>query len=325
MKRALLFPGQGAHKVGMGHDLYDRYPEVRALYDQAQALVDFDLKALSFEGPEEELRRTDVSQPAIVVASLAALTALRAELGLASDAVIPGVVACLGMSLGEYTALCAAGVLNLGDTLRLVTLRGRFMQDCCEAQPSGMMTPLGTEREAIEKVIVDSGLCDEVGIANDNAPGQVVVSGSQTGLDLLAEKLKAAGVRRVMPLKVAGAYHSRLMAPAGEKLAEVLASVSFNPPKLTVLATVDAQPYKDPAEVAARLVQQVSGTVRFRESMAALVAMGVGEALELGPGGVLKGLVKKNAPSMEAQSAASLDEVLSLAESLRGSSKGAQG
>lgn len=308
-KRAVFFPGQGAHSVGMGKSLYDNYESVRALYEQAEDLVDFDLKRLSFEGPEEELRRTDVSQPAIVVASLAALTALKEELG--GD--IPDVVVTCGMSLGEYTALAYAEVLSLGDVLKLVALRGRFMQECCEATPSSMTTALGLGVEAVQAAIDASGHGDKVGVANDNSPTQVVLSGECEALEAAAAKVKEAGAKRLFPLKVAGAYHSALMAPAGEKLSAELDSITFNPPKVTVLANIDAKPY-DVASAKDKLVQQVSGTVRWRESMAQLKAMDVQSALELGPGGVLKGLMKKNDRSIECLSAATAEDVKAAAE-----------
>lgn len=311
---ALLFPGQGAHKVGMGRDLYEAYPEVKALYEQAQSLVDFDLIKLSFEGPEEELRRTDVSQPAIVVASLAALKALECELGEA----FPEVAAACGMSLGEYTALAYAGVLSLGDALALVAKRGRFMQECCEAAEGGMMTVLGIGVEQVREAIAASGAAG-VGVANDNAPSQVVISGLKAELDKVSGPAKAAGARRLLPLSVAGAYHSELMAPAGEKLAAALASVSFGPAKATVLANVDAAAY-EPGDAEAtrdRLVRQVSGAVRWRESMTALAALEIDAALELGPGGVLKGLMKKNQRSIAAESLSSADEIRAYAAAIK--------
>jgi [acyl-carrier-protein] S-malonyltransferase len=312
-KRALFFPGQGAHSVGMGQSLYDSYESVRVLYEQAEELVDFDLKRLSFEGPEQELRRTDVSQPAIVVASLAALTALKEELG--GD--IPGVVATCGMSLGEYTALAYAEVLSLEDVLKLVTLRGRFMQECCEATPSGMTTVLGLGIEAVEKTIEESGLGDKVGVANDNSPKQVVLSGESEALQAVAARAKEAGARRLFPLKVAGAYHSALMTDAGEKLKVELEKVTFHEPKVTVLANIDTAAYS--ADTASdKLVKQVSGTVRWRESMTLLKALEVDSALELGPGGVLKGLMKKNDRSISCLSAMTASEVKAAAQAWAG-------
>jgi len=313
-KRVLLFPGQGAHIVGMGKDLYELYPSVRALYEQADSLVDFELRTFSFEGPEEELRRTDVSQPAIVVASLAALRALESELG----GTIPGVAAAAGMSLGEYSALTYAGVLSLGDALRLVALRGRLMQDCCEAQPGGMTTLLGLKPELLEAVIEAGAGLGVLGVANDNSPRQLVLSGEQAALDAAAEKAKELGAKRVIPLKVAGAYHSRLMAPAGEKLRSALEAASWADPALPVLANIDARPYGGADEVVDKLVRQVSGTVRWRESMGQLAELGISDGLELGPGGVLRGLMRQNVRSIAVSSILSVEDVKAAAAALKG-------
>lgn len=310
---ALLFPGQGAHAVGMGQCLYESYASVRELYDQADALVDFDLKKLSFEGPEEELRRTDVSQPAIVVASLAALRALSEELG--ED--FPEVGACCGMSLGEYTALTHAGALELGDTLRLVALRGQFMQEVCEASPSGMLALMGPDAEAVKKLIAEAGFEGQLGVANDNAPRQVIVSGPQEALDAFAPKAKEGGARRCMPLKVAGAYHSSLMVTAGEKLGAELAKVEFKMPSIPVVANVHAAPYESAEAIAPTLVAHVSSTVRWRETMNWLSDKGFERALELGPGTTLKGLVKKNARSIQCSSALTVEQVKAAAQEIR--------
>ncbi|MDF1664395.1 MAG: ACP S-malonyltransferase, partial [Planctomycetota bacterium] len=226
---------------------------------------------------------------------------------------IPDVVVTCGMSLGEYTALAYAEVLSLGDVLKLVALRGRFMQECCEATPSSMTTALGLGVDAVQEAINASGLGEKVGVANDNSPTQVVLSGECEALELVAAKVKEAGARRIFPLKVAGAYHSALMAPAGEKLRTELESVTFSEPKVTVLANIDAKPY-DAASAKDKLVDQVSGTVRWRESMAQLKSMGVENALELGPGGVLKGLMKKNDRSIVCLSAATAEDVQAAAQ-----------
>lgn len=312
-KRAILFPGQGAQSVGMGADLYEAYQSVRDLYDQADASVDFDLKEISFRGPEAELMRTDVSQPAIVVASLAALYALREEM----NGAIPGVVACAGMSLGEYTALCFAGVLSLEDTLQLVVKRGQFMQQCCDQSPSGMVTPLGLGRDAVEAAIAEAEVGNEVGIANDNAPKQVVYSGTNEGLSKLEPVVKAKGARRVIALKVAGAYHSRIMVPAGEKLAAELEGVTLNEAKIPVFANIDAKLHDQLEQVKDKLVRQVSGTVCWRETMSQLVELGVEQTIELGPGGVLKGLTKKNARACAGFTAMSREQVQELAKELQ--------
>jgi [acyl-carrier-protein] S-malonyltransferase len=312
-KIAFLFAGQGAQTVGMGKDLYDAYPAVRELYDRADAAVPFDLKRISFEGPEEELTRTDVSQPAIVVHSLAALEALKAELG----GKLPEVVCAAGLSLGEYSALAFGGTLSLEDTLELVIARGQHMQSCCDAEPSGMTSLIGLNIDDVGPAVEAGAALGAVGVANDNAPGQVVLSGSQQALDAAAAKAKELGAKRAMPLNVAGAYHSSLMAPAGVALAENLAKADFQAPKLPVISNVTAAPHGDDATVIRELlVQQVSSTVRWRESMTAIFDLGVESCFEFGPGGVLKGLVRRNDRKKNCLTVATVEGVKAAAEAL---------
>ncbi|MBL4847551.1 MAG: ACP S-malonyltransferase [Planctomycetes bacterium] len=310
-KIGFLFAGQGAQTVGMGKDLYEAYPAVRELYDRADAAVPFDLKRISFEGPEEELRRTDVSQPAIVVHSLAALAALQAELG----GKLPEVICTAGLSLGEYSALTFAGALSLEDTLKLVIARGQHMQTCCEAQPSGMVSFLGLSAAELAPAVEAGG--PGVGIANDNAPRQAVLSGESAGLELATAKAKELGVKRAIPLNVAGAYHSQLMAPAGEALRADLAAATFNTPTLPVFANVNAEVHSGQAEATRELlVEQVSSTVRFREIMDAMFALGAERFFEFGPGGVLKGLVRMNDRKRKCTPIATVEDVKAAAEAL---------
>ncbi|MGE0708920.1 MAG: ACP S-malonyltransferase [Planctomycetota bacterium] len=307
-KIAFFFAGQGAQTVGMGKDLYEAYPAARALYDRANAAVDFDLIRVSFEGPEEELRRTDVSQPAIVVHSLAALTALEAELG----GKLPEVACAAGLSLGEYSALAFAGAFSLEDTLRLVIQRGRHMQACCDAQPSGMVSLLGIDVDAL-----GPALGDGVGVANDNAPGQVVLSGPYEALQAAARKAEELGARKAVPLNVAGAYHSQLMASAGEALRADLAAAACQALRVPVISNVTAAAHgADPERLRELLVQQVSATVRWRESMAAVAALGVEPCFEFGPGGVLKGLAKRNDRKLKCLSVAGVEDVKAAAAAL---------
>ena len=327
---AFLFAGQGAQAVGMGKDLYEAYPAARAIYDRAAAAIQagpgpFDLLRISFEGPEEELRRTDVSQPAIVVCSLAALAALESELygWSAADAAelggkLPPVGAAAGLSLGEYSPLCFAGALSLEDTLRLVIARGRHMQTCCEREPSGMTSLLGLAAADLGPALEAGRALGVVGIANDNAPAQVVLSGARAALDAAAEQAKGLGAKRAVPLNVAGAYHSTLMAPAGEALRADLERAAVRAPRVPVISNVTAAPHEeDPAALRRRLVEQVSSTVRWRETMAHMFGqLGIERCFEFGPGGVLKGLVRQNDKSKSCTSVLTAADVKAAAAEL---------
>lgn len=314
MTIAFLFAGQGAQQVGMGKDLYEAYPAARAIWDRADAAVP-GLKRVSFEGPDEELRRTDWSQPAIVACSLAALAALEAELA-ASGGKLPPVACAAGLSLGEYSALCFAGALSLEDALELVIARGKLMQECCDAQPSGMTSLLGLGAAELAPAVEAGKAAGPVGIANDNAPAQVVLSGAKAALDAAVEKAKALGAKRTIPLNVAGAYHSELMKPAGEALRAELDRAQVTAPRVPVLSNVTADLHGDPASIRRLLVEQVSATVRWRESMARMFGMGVDRCFEFGPGGVLKGLVRQNDKSRACASILTVEDVKTAAREL---------
>lgn len=318
MSIAFLFAGQGAQQVGMGKDLYEAYPAARALYDRAAAAVPFDLRKISFEGPDDELKRTDVSQPAIVVCSLAALAALEAELG----GKLPPVAFAAGLSLGEYSALCHAGAIPLEDVLRLVIARGKLMQACCEAQPSGMTSLLGLAAADLGPALEAGRPLGAVGIANDNAPAQVVLSGAKAALEAAVEKAKALGAKRTIPLNVAGAYHSALMKPAGEQLRPELAKAKLGAPRIPVVSNVTAELHgPDAAGIRELLVEQVSATVRWRESMARMFSLGVTQCYEFGPGGVLKGLVRQNDKSKACTSVVTVADVKAAAAELAAAAK----
>jgi [acyl-carrier-protein] S-malonyltransferase len=288
---AFLFPGQGAQTVGMGQQLYDTLPAARQLYDRANALVDFDLARLCFEGPEEELDSTAVSQPALFVTSLAALESLKSE----SPGVVASCAAAAGLSLGEYTAMVFAGVLEFEAALTVVQIRGEAMQTASDATPSGMVSILGLDLAQVE------ALCDRargegetLQIANHLCPGQVVISGDAAACERAAELAESLGAMKAVPLAVAGAFHTRLMGSAVDKLAEALENVPLRRPRLPVVSNVDAQVHDDPEEIRQLLIRQVVSPVRWEDSIRYLLDVGqVNHFYEIGPGRVLRGLLKR--------------------------------
>jgi len=283
MSIALLFAGQGAQKVGMGRSLHEASTAVRQIYVQAGEVLGWDLAKVSFEGPDEELTQTRVCQPALFVQGMALLACLR-EQGRLDD-----VRYALGLSLGEITALTAAGVFDFATGLRVVAERGRLMQVACEQTTGGMAAIIGEERAAVEQLCAD---CD-IEAANFNAPGQIIVSGEKAKVAAAVEEGKARGFKRVMQLNVAGAYHSRLMEPARVAFAEFLEGVVFAPPRFTVFTNTTGAAISDPLAIKEALVRQVVSPVRWEECMRAAVATGATEFWELGPGGVLAGLARR--------------------------------
>jgi [acyl-carrier-protein] S-malonyltransferase len=283
MSLALLFAGQGAQKVGMGKSLYEGSAAARALYDEADRVLGWSLTKVSFEGPDTELTQTKVCQPALYVHGLAMLAALH-EKGRA-----PAVDMALGLSLGEVTALAAAGVFDFATGLKVVAERGRLMQVACERSVGGMAAIIGEDRARIEE------LCREFDIqaANFNAPGQIIVSGEKAKVGALVAAAKDKGLKRVMALNVAGAYHSRLMEPAREEFARYLAGVEFKAPRFTVFTNTTGRAVSAPAEIREALVRQVVSSVLWEDCMRAAVAAGATEFWECGPGGVLAGLAKR--------------------------------
>jgi [acyl-carrier-protein] S-malonyltransferase len=288
-KTALLFPGQGAQFVGMGKDIADAVPEARALFRRADEVLGFGLSKICFEGPEDRLTATDISQPAIVVTSLAILAALRATpAGKAIEA-----QAAAGLSLGEYTALVAAGVLEFDEAVRLTHMRGRFMQEACDAQVSGMVSLLGVDEAQAERICEVARTAGIIGPANYNCPGQVVVSGVKAACDRTVEIAESMGAQRAVPLVVAGGFHSPLMTPAREKLAPELKRLRFQEPKFPVVANVTGDYYSGAAAAADLLTRQVDGAVRWQQGIQRLIADGFDRFYEIGPGRVLTGLLKR--------------------------------
>ncbi len=294
MKTAMLFPGQGAQFVGMARAWADAVPASRAAFDEASAIVGLDLAKLSFEGPAEELDSTLVCQPAILAASCAILRGLEHREALRDRAI----VSCAGLSLGEYTALVHAGALAFPDAVALVAKRGRYMQDCSDRHPSGMVSLLGASPDAAARIcerVRDRGVCV---IANLNGPGQIVLSGANAALDAVPEAAKAEGVKRAMRLRVAGAFHSPLMADAARKLEHDLARVEIRAPRAPVVCNVSAEPESDPGRIRTLLGRQVESPVLFEKSVRRMVALGAAAFVEPGPGKVLAGLCRKIAPEV---------------------------
>jgi [acyl-carrier-protein] S-malonyltransferase len=283
-KTALLFAGQGSQTVGMGRDLAERFEGCRHLYESANAILDRNLQSICLGGPEEVLTKTDNAQPAIFLTSLVCLAALQAELGHEL-----GFQATAGLSLGEFTALTAAGALSFSDGLELVQARGRFMQEACEATHGAMASVIGMEESPLAEVCREA----DVDLANLNCPGQIVISGEQAKIARAVELAKARGAKRAIPLQVAGAYHSRLMATAQVKVATELERVALTLPRVPVVSNVTARPGADPAAIKDLLVRQVTSPVRWTESMQWLIAAGFTRFIELGPGNVLAGLMKR--------------------------------
>lgn len=280
--KAYVFPGQGAQFVGMGKDLYETNAEARQLFDKANEILGFRITDLMFEGTEEDLKQTKVTQPAIFLHSVL----LAKSLG---DEFQPDMTA--GHSLGEFSALVAAGALSFEEGLKLVSKRAQAMQKACEARPSTMAAVLALPDERVEELCAEVN--DIVGPANYNCPGQVVISGTIEGIDAACEKMLAAGAKRAMKLKVGGAFHSPLMQPAQEELAEAIEAAEFKTPRCPVYQNVDGKPHVDPAEIKANLIKQLTGAVRWTQDVEAMIADGADEFIELGPGSVLQGLVKK--------------------------------
>jgi [acyl-carrier-protein] S-malonyltransferase len=288
-RTALLFPGQGAQSVGMGRAACDSSPEVRDLFDRAKVILGYDLANLCFEGPAERLDSTEVSQPALFVTSLAALELLRRQ----SPDAVENCVAAAGLSLGEYTALVFAGAMDFDSGLRVVHARGKAMQVASDAAQSGMASILGLDVEQIERLCEHAREGQVLQVANLLCPGNTVVSGDIAALDRVCGRATAAGAMKVIRLSVAGAFHTPLMQPAVDRLAAALTNVAISRPRLPVISNVDAQPHDDPNEIRELLVRQVVSPVLWEASLRNLLAMGVDQFYEVGPGRVISGLLKR--------------------------------
>lgn len=281
--KAFVFPGQGAQFTGMGKDLYDNNPIAKELFDKADEILGFSITNIMFNGTDEELKETKVTQPAVFLHSVASALCL-------GDDFCPAMVA--GHSLGEFSALVAAGALSFEDGLRLVSARAMAMQKACEAAPGTMAAVIGLPDETIE------GICNEVSesgetvvAANYNCPGQLVISGTIEGINAACEKLKAAGAKRALPLKVGGAFHSPLMRPAKDELEKAIEATEFKAPRCPIYQNVDGKAYTDPTEIKANLISQLTSSVRWTESVNNMISAGANDFTECGPGKALQGMI----------------------------------
>lgn len=286
---ALLFAGQGAQYVGMGRDLHERFPTAQTWFERSRQILGFDLPAICFNGPETELTRTENAQPAIFLVSWIALQLLKEQAPALSFQ------ATAGLSLGELTALAAAGVFTFEDGLKTARQRGRFMQEACDLAGGAMAAVLGLDADALRPV------CEETGVemANLNCPGQIVLSGETEKIARACELAKAKGARRAVTLPVAGAYHSRLMRSAAPKVTALLASTPLQASAVSVISNVTARPHEGPEEIRRRLAEQVTSPVRWEESIRCLAGQGFRRFIELGPGTALSGFVKRIDKSAE--------------------------
>ncbi|MGM9827890.1 MAG: ACP S-malonyltransferase [Muribaculaceae bacterium] len=281
--KAFVFPGQGSQFVGMGKDLYESREDIRAMMEQANDILGFRITDIMFEGTDEDLKQTKVTQPAVFIHSVALAKALEGEMK-------PDMTA--GHSLGEFSALVSAGALDFADALRLVSARAQAMQKACELKPSTMAAIIGLPDEKIEEVCasLNAGI---LACANYNNPGQLVISGEIAAIDAACEALTAAGAKRALKLKVGGAFHSPCMEPARAELAEAIDRTTFSVPRCPVYQNVDALPHTDPAEIKANLIAQLTAPVRWTNTVRNMIADGATEFIEIGPGRALQGMISK--------------------------------
>ena len=308
MKLAFLYAGQGAQHVGMGRDLYENYPAFRAVLDAAP--VDFDLKKLCFDGPEDQLNDTRYTQPCMV-AFAAGVTALLREGGITPDY-------AAGLSLGEYSALQCAGVFDAKTAISLVAFRGQAMADAVQGRPCGMAAVLGMDRGALNAVCEQASDAGVVECTNFNCPGQIVISGDAAAVDKAGELAKAAGAKRVLPLKLSGPFHTSLMAPAGEALAEKFRSVAFGEMSFPVLFNCKGGPMEAGETIPELLVRQVQSSVYLEDTIRAMAGMGVDTIVEIGPGKALSAFVKKTEKGIKTYAVETVEDIEKLCEALKG-------
>lgn len=310
VKTAYIFPGQGSQFVGMGKQFVEQYAEAKQIFEEADEALGYSLSSICFEGPEEKLKLTYHTQPAILTTSVALHEIFKKE------APKPDFVA--GHSLGEYSALVAGGALSFRDAVQVVSKRGQFMDEAVPAGEGAMAAVIGSDRETIGKICEEVSLSgNAVQMANMNCPGQIVISGSATGVETASEQLKAAGVRRVIPLVVSGPFHSDLMKPAASKLARVLENVDIHTSKIPVVTNTDARSVMLAEDIETALVEQVFSPVLWEDSMQWMIEQGVQRFVEVGPGQVLSGLMKKINREVEIYNVTDHETLLSTLEKLK--------
>ena len=310
MSTAFIFPGQGSQAVGMGKALYEAFPAARAVFDEVDAALGQKLTTLMFEGPGDELMLTANAQPALMAVSLAALRALEAEKGIALKRDVAFVA---GHSLGEYSALAAAGALTITDTAKLLRIRGDAMQKAVPVGLGGMAALIGATKEQAAEVAAEAAQGEVCELANDNGGGQVVISGHKSAIERAIPIAQAKGIRRALALPVSAPFHCSLMQPAADAMAEALAGATISAPVVPVVANVLASAITDPAEIRKRLVEQVTGSVRWAESMSYLGGQGVTRFVETGAGKVLSGLIKRIVDGATAANVGGPDDVAGFA------------
>jgi len=305
-KTAWVFPGQGSQSVGMGKDLFDNAGSARTIFEQADEALDFPLSRLCFEGPEEELRQTVNAQPALVTASFACLEAAR-EIG---GGKLPGPDYLAGHSLGEYTALAVAGVFDFSTAVRLARERGRLMHEAGQKSPGAMAAVIGLDEDKLTDICRQSGTV----MANVNCPGQIVISGGADNVARAMERATAAGASRVIPLQVSGAFHSPLMKPAVEGMIKYLDATSFKDPEIPVIANMSAEPLTTGDDVKKELINQLTNPVQWQRGVEYMIARGVNTFIEIGPGRVLTGLIRRINKDVETQNLGDLEAIKALGQ-----------
>jgi [acyl-carrier-protein] S-malonyltransferase len=313
MKRAYVFPGQGAQVVGMGRDLADAYPAARAVFEEVDEALGEKLSALIWEGESEDLTLTENAQPALMATSIAALRALEAE-----GVPVSAAAYVAGHSLGEYSALCAAGAMGLADTARMLRLRGRAMQRAVPVGEGAMAAILGLDLATVERLAEDAAEGDVCEAANDNDPAQVVISGHKAAVERAAALAKGRGAKRAMLLPVSAPFHCALMKPAADAMEEALAAVEIGAPSVPLVANVKAEAVTDPTEIRRLLVSQVTGRVRWRESIAWMAGQGVDAFIEIGAGKALSGMIRRITPDVVTTVVGKPEDVAALAEKIGG-------